>query len=255
MLSQEGLEVDPMETLKPYYDDPEAGITIYHGDCRDILPHLPKVDLVLTDPPYSQDAHSGARTTGTMRYDGDFSSVRQSVDFASVTVDDIRGVLSRATPHRWCLTFGAFEHIAALPASPPSGLEFVRFGIWVKTRYTPQFTGDRPAQGFESIGIFHTKGKKRWNGGGTSAVWSHNNDHSGHHPTGKPYQLLADLVVLFSDAGETILDPFMGSGTTLVAAKQLGRKAIGIELEEKYCEIAVKRLAQKVLDFGQEVRS
>ena len=69
------------------------------------------------------------------------------------------------------------------------------------------------------------------------------------HPTPKPELLMADLVMQFTDAGDTILDPFMGSGTTLVAAKRLGRKAIGIELEEKYCEIAAKRLSQGALNL------
>ena len=72
------------------------------------------------------------------------------------------------------------------------------------------------------------------------------------HPTQKPVRLMRELVGLFSSPGQVVLDPFMGSGTTLVAAKKLGRKAIGIEIEEKYCEIAAKRLSQEVFDFRAE---
>lgn len=67
------------------------------------------------------------------------------------------------------------------------------------------------------------------------------------HTTQKPLELMKELVALFTDPGELILDPFMGSGTTLRAAKDCGRKAIGIELEEKYCEVAAKRMRQEVL--------
>ena len=91
----------------------------------------------------------------------------------------------------------------------------------------------------------------RWNDGGLPAVWNFHVGRTGQHPTSKPINLLTAWVRQFSDANETILDPFMGSGTTLVAAKRLGRKAIGIELEEKYCEIAARRLSQGALDlFG-----
>ncbi len=89
----------------------------------------------------------------------------------------------------------------------------------------------------------------RWNGGGLPAVWSYNKI-SGFHPTGKPEPLLLDWVRQFSDADELILDPFMGSGTTLAAAKRLGRNAIGIEREERYCEIAAKRMQQEALPLG-----
>jgi DNA modification methylase len=105
----------------------------------------------------------------------------------------------------------------------------------------PQMSGDRPSVGFEPCTIAHAQGPMRWNGGGRQALWTYNTAKGYNrpdHPCPKPEALMSHLVTDFTDDGDTILDPFMGSGTTLVAAKRLGRKAIGIELEEKYCEIA-----------------
>jgi DNA modification methylase len=94
----------------------------------------------------------------------------------------------------------------------------------------------------------HAPGKKQWNGGGHHGYWEYGVEKlERYHPTQKPEPLMTEIVRLFTDPGEKILDPFMGSGTTLVAAKRLGRKAIGIELEEKYCEIAAQRLSQGAL--------
>ena len=87
----------------------------------------------------------------------------------------------------------------------------------------------------------------RWNGGGRRAVWEYPVERQNGHPTPKPLALMADLIALFTDPGETILDPFLGSGTTARAAKDLGRKVIGIEMEEKYCEIAAQRMSQEVM--------
>ena len=99
----------------------------------------------------------------------------------------------------------------------------------------------------------HAGGAKRWNGHGRHAYWEYHIVSGGPHPTTKPLPLMAEIVRDFTQPSDTILDPFMGSGTTLVAAKRLGRKAIGIEREEKYCEIAAKRLAQGALplEFSQ----
>ncbi len=230
--------------MKPYYE--QSGVTIYHGDCREVLDScfhdpggsFPAVDHVMTDPPFGEETHVGART----------SISEQLVDFKSTTATAIREVLELVRLTRWAVFTCEWRHMLSFEQSPPRGWRFVRHGIWVKPNGAPQFTGDRPATGWEAVAIMHAgvSGKMRWNGGGYPAVWNYNKIN-GDHPTQKPEGLLIDWVSQFTDLNETILDPFMGSGTTLVAAKRLGRKGIGIELEERYCEIAANRLSQDAL--------
>lgn len=222
--------------LTPYYE--RDGITIYHGDARDVLPLLEQVDHVITDPPYGEETHSGARSQKNI--DG------RMVTFDSITGEDLARILSICSAKRWLIATMEWRHVAQFEKCPPRGWEFIRHGVWVKPDGAPQFTGDRPATGWESVAIFHRPGKKRWNGGGHHAVWVCNVER-GAHPTQKPVRLYKTFIELFTDPGDVILDPFMGSGTTLRAAKDLGRRAIGIEINEKYCEIAVQRLAQEVL--------
>ena len=118
----------------------------------------------------------------------------------------------------------------------------VRFGIWRKPDGAPQFTGDRPGMGWEAVAVCHRPGRKYWNGGDSHAFWSVPKAGSFGHPTEKPVPLFSAWVRDFTNAGETILDPFMGSGTTGVACVKLGRKFIGIEIEPKYFDIACKRI-------------
>lgn len=138
---------------------------------------------------------------------------------------------------RWVLMTCEWRHAAQLEAHDL----LVRLGVWIKRNGAPQFTGDRPGTGWEAVACLHRPGKKRWNGGGHHAVWDIPKV-VGDHPTGKPIALLNKWVNQFTDIGETILDPFMGSGPTGVAAMQLGRKFIGIELERKYFDIACRRI-------------
>ncbi len=226
----------------PYYEDESCAI--YHGDCRDILPYLPEADLVLTDPPYAEATHAGARSHRDVNV--------ASINFASIDDEFMRTWLLAVKCRGWTVANVDWRHIPALESQPPTGMRFVRFGIWVKPNGAPQFTGDRPATGWEAVAILHAdNGKMQWNGGGNRAVWTCNVTH-GDHPTEKPLRLVSQWVSLFSNEGALVVDPFSGSGTTLVAARNLGRRAIGIEIEERYCEIAVERLAQQML-FAEEM--
>lgn len=231
----------------PYFE--HAGITLYHGDCRDILPELPQADIVLTDPPYSETTHSGARTN--------LSTAKGTVDpgmlinFDSITYGELHAILSMAAKasKKWVVSFMDWRHIAKMEESPPEGLRFVRYGIWVKPNSAPQFTGDRPGTGWEGIAFMHALGRLKWNGKGRSSVFTcnivHQNHKLGTNPTEKPLPLLKELITLFSDEGDTVLDPFSGSCAVLRAAQLTGRNAIGIERDERQCEIAARMLSAR----------
>jgi len=225
--------------------------TLYLGDCMDILPTLDKVDAVITDPPYGESTHSNAKSN---RGSGQGN---KAIDFASMTANQLEQVLVVCGQKcsRWLISTMEWRHIAKFDIEPPNGWELIRFGVWVKTNPMPQISADRPAQGWEGIAYMHsTNGnKKRWNGGGQHGNYVGALVTDGLHPTGKPIPLFSQFVDKFTDRGEIVLDPFMGSGTTGVAAVQMGRKFIGIEREPKYFEIACKRIedAQRTFDmFG-----
>lgn len=228
--------------IQPYYQD--SAVTIYHGRAQEILPQIEvSIDHIVTDAPYSAQVSTGARSaknTGPL-------DPKAFIGF-SITEEALRDLIASIPALRWAVVFCDWKHGAGLEKQPPPGWRFVREGCWTKSNGAPQFTGDRPAPGWEAISILHTEGgKMRWNGGGRRAVWEYPVERQNGHPTPKPLPLMAELISLFSDPGETILDPFLGSGTTARAGKDIGRKVIGIELEEKYCEIAARRMGQEVL--------
>ena len=240
--------------MRPYYEDGQ--ITIYHGDCREVLPRLESVDHVVTDPPFSEDTHTGARSARHLGFSvGETDS--SLITFQPLALDGLLEAFARIgeITQRWVISFIDWQHAAVLKNDPPVGLRFVRLGVWVKPNGAPQFTGDRPAQGWEAVAFLHADDAPlRWNGGGARAVWTQAKVQgaASMHPTQKPIALIEQILSQFTDLGDVVLDPFMGSGTTLRAAKNLGRKAIGIEIEERYCEIAVTRLAQTVLPLSYE---
>lgn len=233
---------------------------LHHGDSVDGLRHLAdrSVDHAILDPPYSEHVHtkSLAGSTRTRRADGDGAgcgAVSRSRDlgFAHVTQDQREAVadhLARCV-RRWVLVFCDEESTHLWRGALSSaGLENVRTGHWVKVGGTPQFTGDRPGTATEAIVIAHQPGKKRWNGGGRPGIWSYpivldrGAGETRVHTTQKPIDLMLALVRDFTDHGETILDPFAGSGTTGVAALQLGRRFIGWEQDANYHRVASARL-------------
>jgi DNA modification methylase len=214
--------------MKPYYEDSKAGITIYHGDCREILPQLEPVDLVLTDPPYGI-AHP---TNYAERGRGVLAACR---DYPPVHDDD-----KPFDPTFWlqwpCILWGANYYADRLPVS--SG-----WLVWDKER-----PDDLDQSRCELAWSNFVKGVRlfRWLWNGMMRA----SDEALEHPTQKPIALMKWCLESRWTPQGTVLDPFMGSGTTLRAAKDLGRRAIGIEIEEKYCEIAAKRLSQEVLSFA-----
>ena len=210
--------------MKPYYQDDYC--TIYHGDCREILPTLPKVDLVLTDPPYgiSHPCNFKKRGRGKLANCSDYP--------------DVYGDEKPFDPAPWMtmpsILWGANYYASKLPNV--SG-----WLVWDKER-----PDDLDQSTCELAWSNVIKGCRRfrylWNG------MIRKGDEELFHPTQKPVALMRWCLTLrWTKDVQTILDPFMGSGTTLRAAKDLRRHAIGIEIEEKYCEIAVKRLQQEVL--------
>lgn len=232
---------------------------VVESDCLNVLPLMIDgcVDHAITDPPYSKDLYSrtrtnkgsGLRPNGKPVWSGEGAASTSPMQLASDAIGSIDEILDVVAAEmirlsrRWIIAFHDIEIDQRWRDA--FGSIYVRTGIWVKPDAMPQVTGDRPAQGFEACTIAHRKGRKRWNGGGLPAVWTHNTS-KGHerpdHPCPKPLSLMLDLVELFTDPGDLVLDPFAGSGTTGVACIRLGRRFIGIERDARYAAIATERL-------------
>ncbi len=238
--------------MKPYYED--EWVTLYHGNAWEVLAAMPDryVDCVITDPPFDERTHAMARTNNLQAPAGGRALSGSRRQFSAWDHEEHErlfielGRISRL----WVVSLLATSTAFRFELEPPEGMRCLRVAAWVKTNPMPMISCDRPALGWEPIVcLLRSDEKPRWYGGAKHANYVGPTSQGSGHPTQKPLPMVASLVRQFSAPGQTILDPFAGSGTTLRAAKDEGRRAIGVELEERYCEIAARRLTQDVLDF------
>lgn len=205
-----------------YYQD--EFVTLYHGDCLSDHHEWLSADVLATDPPYGVAYKSG--------WDNQFKHVSIANDETLDARDSVVRGWGKVKP---AIVFGTWK------VRRPDGVKAVL--IWDKGTVG---MGDLAIPWFpatEEIYIIN----KGWQGSRTSPVLRHHVRNS-FHPTQKPLSLMQTLIA--KSVGETVADPFAGSGSTLLAARNLGRKAIGVELEERYCEVIAQRCAQEVLNFG-----
>lgn len=219
---------------------------LYHADCTDIIPYLDDVDCCISDPPFEAEAHTIQRRVTRV---GELKN--ESLPFSAIT-EDQRLIFGETIPKickGWILVFCQIEAVVKWKeALEKGGAKYKRSCIWVKPDGMPQFSGDRPGMGYETIvTLWSGKGKSVWNGGGRKGVFTFNKQEARRkapHPTTKPILLMKSLVSLFSNQGETVLDAYMGSGSTGVACVQSGREFIGIEINEEYFDIACNRIKE-----------
>lgn len=271
--------------MKPYYQDHSC--TIYHGDNSEILSGMDQVDLTVTSPPYDDlrtyGGHSWSFETvasrlwgvtknggivvwivGDQTVDGSETgnSFRQALyfkDTLSFRLHDTMIYKKTGCPFpETARYYPSFEYMFVFSKGSPVTTHLIADKINAYAGYgVARETSDRQKDGriTENSAFRIAKNRKVKAMGVRENIWTYSNGRghsapdaiSHEHPAIFPQKLAADHIRSWSNPGDTILDPFMGSGTTLRAAKDLGRKAIGIEIEEKYCEIAVKRLRQEVL--------
>lgn len=227
--------------MKPYYE--QDGITIYHGDCRDVLPGLEKnsVDLVLTDPPFFMPAtHYQSRVD----WQRSWSDTSILAAFWRAVLDS---VLPSLKPTGHFVTFCNGDSYPVFYPEMYRRFDFLKCLVWDKGHVglgrVWRNQHELAIAGRWNESEFFEDGKLR----ADVLKFTATPPPERLHPVQKPAELLANIIEPTTPTNGLILDPFMGSGTTLEAAKMAGRRAIGIEGEERYCEIAARRLSQGVL--------
>lgn len=203
--------------MKPYYE--HGGITIYHDDCREILPTLGTFDLVLTDPPYGI-GEDGGRFRGRK---GQGHRVLPKLGWDTAPPDSEAFALLLTHARDLCI-WGGNYFTDKLPVS--------RGWLYWDKRMGGDFSDGELAWTSRDAAL--------------KAYSRCNKFHGKEHPTQKPVELMSWCLSFFPEA-RTVVDPYMGSGPVARACKDSGRRYVGIEIEERYCEIAVKRLAQETL--------
>lgn len=239
--------------VEPYYAD--DAVTLYHADCADVLPMLGGVDLVLTDPPYSLSVasdHENKPGRGTRRlnfFEGDTNWTAMT---GAIVERVVASSQKASAAYVWC---GHRQFGALVDALERQGF-LTRFLVWRKSCPVPAPPGVGWDSAAELCVYAFREGRKWMPPTGTKVPnvidadsYRHGQPGKQDHPTQKPVPT-ASLPILYSTApGDVVLDPFVGSGTTLRAAKDLGRRAIGIEINERYCDVAARRCAQETFDL------
>lgn len=270
-----------------YYD--HEGITIYHGDCLEIMPHLEPVDLVLTSPPYGELRDYGGyvfdyQKTGievlkiikkggvmvwitgdqTKNNDESGESFRQALYFKKIgfKLHDtmIYGKKGATYKHNHRNYPQAFEYVFILVKGKLKTFNPIKDRVNLQPGKPISGTLRQPNG---SLKPEFNIGYKSGNIGMRNNIWIYDTGYmlstkdviAFQHPAIFPDKLAIDHISSWSNQHDTVLDPFMGSGTTLVAAKKLGRKCIGIEIEQCYCNIAIRRLSQECFQFSTELNS
>jgi site-specific DNA-methyltransferase (adenine-specific) len=219
---------------------------LIHGDCLDLIEGLGQFSHVIMDPPYESHMHVAKANASGIRLDGYASP--KPVDFASID-----GIRERVTEplvkacQGWLIAFCTPEGIAAWrDAIEDAGARYKRACFWEKVDSAPQFNGQGPAMAVEPfVTAWCGAGHSRWNGGGRRNVFKHptnGRDRHGEHATEKSLSLMKEITELFTNPGDNILDPFMGSGTTGVACAKMGRAFVGIEKDRRYFDISCERI-------------
>ena len=216
--------------MKPYYE--EAGITIYHGDCLEIFPQIEAAEFVVTDPPYNAKKKYGKGTNDARPWPEWCEWIDEVLDHCRWHAPYVFCFLSQ-TAYRRYVRLGRHEVKWSAIWHKPLAMAACAGPFmphWEHLALFGQFGGKQARWGGDVFTANVEVGKTRWD-----------------HPTPKPYALMTKLLARL--APTSIIDPFAGSGTTLRAAKDLGIRAIGIEIEEKHCETIAIRLRQSVMNF------
>lgn len=225
------------ETLAP-------GVSIFKGDCR--VAGIGAVDHVVTDPPYEDELHAAVGKINRIRTDG--RRVPEDLGFDGVNADRAEfAKLFTEISQGWILVFTLAEGVRAWRDDLQAcGAKWDTTLAWVKPDASPRFNGQGAARGFECIcSAWNGKGYRSWNAGGKRGVYTHlvnGPAREGTHTTEKPLSLMCELIADYTQPGQTVCDPFLGSGTTALACIRLGRKFIGCEKNDTYYDLAKRRI-------------
>jgi site-specific DNA-methyltransferase (adenine-specific) len=223
---------------------------LIEGDNSAVYNQLGDVSAVITDPPYGAEVHDKQRV-GRNRA-GQIDSVPIPFEQLSDMDLELLSEFVRKKCDGWSIIFCQDEHLSlwrsAMETLDDHGTRFFRPMVWIKPNAKPNLNGHGPGKGHEMIQSYWSgSGRSKWNGGGKVGVFIHSHmagrEHR-RHPTEKPVALMKELVRLFTNPGDVIFDPFMGSGSTGVAALELGRRFIGVEKDPVYFCLARDRIKE-----------